>query len=251
MHIITDPTAISGVAFEVRSLCVHSVIWPANPYPLNAYMHCAHSQRLETQNPEALSPTTYWDTGLRSINVKLPWNHSRWQPLIQRWTTNLWLQTPPFTPSLQTTFCCPQLRCNARPYKHTFSLPDAHTLFYMPISLRLRPLKFSSLLSITLHNNCIKRLHNCSTKSLAQRRDSTTSQAAARTKQKKPKLTTQNVVSVFLSSPSNRHHLPPNLPAVSSLASCTSFPCTVTSFTSLKIINPPPSWSQFSSGFNS
>ncbi len=111
----------------------------------------------------------------------------------------------------------------------------------MPISLRLRPLKFSSLFGITLHNNCIKRLHNCSTKSLAQRRDSTTSQATARTKQKKPKLTTQNVISVFLSSPSNRHHLPPNLPVVSSLASCTCFPCTVTSFTSPKIINPLPS----------
>ncbi len=188
MRIITDPIAISGVALEVRSLCVHSVIWAANPYPLNAYMHCAHSQRLETQKPEALSPTTYWDTGLRSIDAKLPWNHSRWQPFIHRRTTDSWLQTPPFTLSLQTTFCCPQLRCNARPYKHKFSLPDAHSLFYMPISLRLRPLKFSSLLSITLHNNCIKRLHNCSTKSLAQRRDSTTSQAAARKKnQKKPK----------------------------------------------------------------
>ncbi len=242
---------ISGVALEVRSLCVHSVIWAANPYPLNAYMHCAHSQRLETQNPEALSPTTYWDTGLRSIDAKLPWNHSRWQPLIQRRMTDLWLQTPPFTPSQQTTFCCPQLRCNARPYKHTFSLPDAHSLFYMPISLRLRPLRFSSLLDITLHNNCIKRLHNCSTKSLAQRRDSTTSQAAARTKQKKPKLTTQNAHSLLLSSPSNRHHLPPNLPAVFSLASYTSFPCTVTSFMSPKIINPLPSLSQFFDGFNS
>ncbi len=165
--------------------------------------------------------------------------------------TDLWLQTPPFTPSQQTTFCCPQLRCNARPYKHTFSLPDAHSLFYMPISLRLRPLRFSSLLDITLHNNCIKRLHNCSTKSLAQRRDSTTSQAAARTKQKKPKLTTQNAHSLLLSSPSNRHHLPPNLPAVFSLASYTSFPCTVTSFMSPKIINPSPSLSQFFDGFNS
>jgi hypothetical protein len=72
MRIITDPTSISGVALEVRSLCVHLVIWAANPYPLNAYMHCAHSQCLETQNPEALSPTTYWDTGLRSIDAKLP-----------------------------------------------------------------------------------------------------------------------------------------------------------------------------------
>ncbi len=188
MHIITDPTTISGEAFEVRSLCVHSVIWATNPYPLNASMHCAHSQRLETQNPEALSPTTYSDTGLRSIDAKLPWNHSRWQPLIQRRTTDLWLQTPPFTPSLQTTFCCPQLKCNARPYKHTFSLPDAHFLFYMPISLRLRPLRFSSFLDITLHNNCIKRSHNCSTKSLAQRRDSTTSQTTTRIKQKKTKI---------------------------------------------------------------
>jgi hypothetical protein len=186
MRIITDPTAISGVALEVKSLCVHLVIWATNPYPLNAYMHCVHSQHLETQNPEALSPTTYWDTGLKSIDAKLPWNHSRWQPLIQIRMTDLWLQTLPFTPSLQTTFWCPQLRCNARPNKHTLSLPDAHSLFYMPISLRLKPLWFSSLFDITLHNNCIKRLHNCSTKSLAQRRDST-SQAAARTKQKKPK----------------------------------------------------------------
>ncbi len=163
---------------------------------------------------------------------------------------DLWLQTPPFTPSLQTTFCCPQLRYNARPYKHTLSLPYTHSLSYMPISLRLRPLRFSSLLGITLHNNCMKRLHNCSTKSLAQRRDSTTSQAAAETKTKEnQKLTTQNVVSVFLSSPSNRHHLPPNLHVVSSLASCTSFPCTVTSFTSPKIINMLPSLS--SGGFNS
>jgi hypothetical protein len=91
MRIITDPTTISGVALEVRSLWVHSVIWAANPYPLNAYMHCAHSQCLETQNLEALSPTTYWDTRLRSIDAKLPWNHSRWQPLIQRRTTDLWL----------------------------------------------------------------------------------------------------------------------------------------------------------------
>jgi len=53
MHIITDPTVISSVAFEVRSLSVHLIIWAANPYPLNASMHCAHSQRLETQNPEA------------------------------------------------------------------------------------------------------------------------------------------------------------------------------------------------------
>jgi hypothetical protein len=174
MRIITDPTTIFRCGLWVRSLYVHSVIWAANPYPLNAYMHCAHSQCLETQTPEALSPTTYWDTGLRSINAKLPWNHSRWQPLIKRRTTNLWLQTLPFTP-LQTTFLCPQLKCNARPYKHTFSLPDAHSLFYMPISLRVRPLRFSSLLGITLHNNCIKRLHKCSTKSLAQRRDSTTS----------------------------------------------------------------------------
>jgi hypothetical protein len=131
MRIITDPTTISGVALEVKSLCVHSVIWATNPYPLNAYMHCVHSQRLETQNPEALSPTTYWDTGLRSIDAKLPWNHSRWQPLIQRRMTDLWLQTPPFTPSLQTTFCCPQLRCKTLqthilPPRCSLSLLHAH-----------------------------------------------------------------------------------------------------------------------------
>jgi hypothetical protein len=151
---------------------------------------------------------------------------------MQRRTTDLWLQTPPFTPSLQTTFCCPQLRCNARSHKHTFPLPDAHSLFYMPIHLRLGPLRFSSLLGITLHNNRIKRLYNCSTKSLAQRRDSTTSPTAARTKQKTPKLTTQNAA---LSS------FPPHQIATTSLqiflpffflASCTSSPCTVTILTS-------------------
>jgi hypothetical protein len=118
------------------------------------------------------------------MDTRLPWNHSRWQPLMQTRTTDLWLQTPPFTPSLQTTLCYPQLRFNARSYKHTFPSPYAHSLFYMPISLGLRPLRFSSLLGITLHNNCIKRLHNYSTKSLAQRRDSTTRPAVARTKQK-------------------------------------------------------------------
>jgi hypothetical protein len=185
MHIISDPIAISSVAFEVKSLCVHSVLWIANPHPLSASMHCAHSQRLETQKPEALSPTTFWDIGLRSIDTKFPWNYSRWQPLMQRWTIDLWLQTPPFTPSLQTTFCCPHLRCNARSHEHTFTLPDAHPLFYMPINLRLRPLRFSSLLGITLHNSCIKKLYNCSTKSLAQRRDSTTGPIVVRTKTKK------------------------------------------------------------------
>jgi hypothetical protein len=74
---------------------------------------------------------------------------------------------PSFHSFFATTFCCPQLRCNARSHKHTFPLPDAHSLFYMPISLRLGPLRFSSLLGITLHNNRIKRLYNCSTKSLA------------------------------------------------------------------------------------
>jgi hypothetical protein len=142
MHIITDPSAISGMAFEVSSLCVHSVLWAVNPHPLNASMHCAHSHRQQkpkTQKPSV--PTTLWDTGLRLVDTKLPWKHSRWQLLMHRRTTDFWLQTPLFTPFLQTTFCCPQLRCNARSYKFTFSLPDAHSLFYMPLSLRLGPLQ--------------------------------------------------------------------------------------------------------------
>ncbi len=167
-----------------------------------------------------------------AVSAKLPWNYSRWQPLMQRRTTDLWLQSPPFTPSLQTTCCCPQLRCNARSYKHTFPLPDAHSLFYMPINLRLEPLRFSSLLGITLHNNCIKRLYNCSTKSLAQRRDLTTGPTATRTKQKNTKTNYSECCPIFISSPSNRHHFPPNLPAVFFLASCTSSPCTVTILTS-------------------
>jgi hypothetical protein len=89
-------------------------------------------------------------------------------------TTDFWLQIPPFTPSLPTTFCCPQFRCSARSCKHTFPLTNAHSLFYMPLSLRLGPLRFSSILGITLHHNCIQTSHNCSTKSLVQWRDSTT-----------------------------------------------------------------------------
>jgi hypothetical protein len=51
------------------------------------------------------------------------------------------MQSPLFTPYLQTTFCCPHLRCNGRSYKLTFSLPDPHSLFYMPLNLRLGPLQ--------------------------------------------------------------------------------------------------------------
>jgi hypothetical protein len=41
MHITTDPTTISSKAFEVESLCVHSVLWATNPHPskcLNALL---------------------------------------------------------------------------------------------------------------------------------------------------------------------------------------------------------------------
>ncbi len=208
---------------------------PLTHTSLNASMECSHSQRQKTQNPEALSSNNILRHRTQINSYEAPT-----KPLIvtashAKTTTDFWLQTLPFTPSLPTTFCCPQLRCSARSYKHTFPLTDAHSFFYMPLSLRLGPLRFSSILGITLHHNCIQTSHNCSTKSLAQRRDSTTNQAAARTKQEpQKKLKIQNVVSVFLSSSSNRHLLPPKLPAVSSLASCTSSPCTVTIFTSPK-----------------
>jgi hypothetical protein len=51
------------------------------------------------------------------------------------------MQSLLFTPYLQITFCCPQLRCNERSYKLTFSLPYPHSLFYMPLNLRLRHLQ--------------------------------------------------------------------------------------------------------------
>jgi len=47
----------SGMAFELRALCVHSILWAANPHPtkcINAL--CSHSYRLETQNPETFRP---------------------------------------------------------------------------------------------------------------------------------------------------------------------------------------------------
>jgi len=55
MHIITDPTVILGEAFEVRSLCVHLVLWAANPHLLNASIHCFHSWHLDTQDPAAIN----------------------------------------------------------------------------------------------------------------------------------------------------------------------------------------------------
>jgi hypothetical protein len=88
MHIITYPTAISGKAFEVRSLCVHSVLWATNPHPskcLNALLS------LSTYGNPKPRGTTFWDTGLKSVDTKLPWNHLRWQLLMQGRMTDLWL----------------------------------------------------------------------------------------------------------------------------------------------------------------
>jgi hypothetical protein len=95
-----DPTGTLGEAFEVRSLCVHLVFWAANPHLLNASIHCSHSQHLDTQNQRPLILTTFWDTGFRSTDIKLPL-----KPLTKTTshakTTDLWLQIPPFTSTLQ------------------------------------------------------------------------------------------------------------------------------------------------------
>ncbi len=55
MHIITDPTAISGKAFEVRSLCVHSVLWATNPHPskcLNALLSLSRYGNPKPRGPQ-------------------------------------------------------------------------------------------------------------------------------------------------------------------------------------------------------
>ncbi len=74
-----------------------------------------------------------------------------------------------------------QHRCKI--LQHKLPIPDAHFLFNMPLDLRLGPLKF---LIIPRHQPFIsiasKNLHNYSTKSLAQRRISTTSQAVCKNK---------------------------------------------------------------------
>jgi hypothetical protein len=140
---------------------------PLTHTSLNASMDCSHSQHQETQNPEALSSNNILRHRTQINSYQAPT-----KPLIvtashAKMTTDFWLQTPPFIPSLPTIFCCPQLRCSARSYKHTFPLTDVHSFFYMPLSLRLGPLRFSSILGITLHHNCIQTSHNSSTKSLA------------------------------------------------------------------------------------
>jgi hypothetical protein len=60
----------------------------------------------------------------------------------------------------------------------------------------------------------------------------------------------ENVVSVYQSSQSNRHRLPSTIPAVSSLASRSSFPMHRYKFHVPRIIKSPPSLSPFFGGFN-
>jgi hypothetical protein len=113
MHIIMDPIGTLGEAFEVRSLCVHSVLWAANPHLLNASIHYFHSQHLDTQNQWPSILTTFWDTGLRSTDIKLPWNLSQRQPLMHR------RQICGCRPLLslllcKTTFYYPPLWCKAK-----------------------------------------------------------------------------------------------------------------------------------------
>jgi hypothetical protein len=106
---------------------------------LNASMDYSHFQRQKTQNPEAFSSNNILRHRTQINSYQAPT-----KPLIMtashaKTMTDFWLQTPPFTPSLPTTFCCPQLRCCARSYKHTFPLTDAHSLLHAPKSKARTP----------------------------------------------------------------------------------------------------------------
>jgi len=141
MHIILDPTETSGEAFEVRSLRVHSVRWATKPHPLTASIHCSYAQHLETQHPEAL----------------------RCNNLLKFWTqTNQKAKLPKNPPTMTTPSCTDYRSVAIDPSCHSFStnnillpttqmqskspqthipLTDPHFRFYLPINLRLGPLK--------------------------------------------------------------------------------------------------------------
>ncbi len=117
---------------------------------------------------------------------------------MQRRTIDFWLQSLssllPFKPHsvhLQDTFQGSLVltqtnayNTDARSCKHTLSILDICSLQHAPKSTAWTPKILIISSASTLHINCIETLHNCSTKSLAQRRVSTTSQVAVKTKQK-------------------------------------------------------------------
>ncbi len=79
----------------------------------------------------------------------------------------------------------------------------------MPLNLRLGPLISSSFLGINPSYQLLKKnMHNCLTKSLAQRRILTTNQTTTK-KKKKKKLTTSNHPPIcFFLTPQSSHHSP-------------------------------------------
>ncbi len=129
------------------------------------------------------------------------------------------MQSPLFTHHLQTTLCCPQLRCNRRSYKLTFSLPDPHSLFYMPLNLRLGPLQ---ILLIPQHHApyyCIKTFRSSSARPDAAEKSATHQAASPKNQQKRnlPSNSPPKCSLIFLFPPKTSCHF--------FLASCTSFPC--------------------------
>ncbi len=133
---------------------------------------------------------------------------------MQRRTTDFWLQSfssfLPFEPhsvhlqdTLQGSLVLLQTNAyntDARSYKHPLSILDIRSLFNMPLSLRLGPLKFSSF---PRHQPSISTASKHYTTAQPSHWRSGEFQQLAKqlSKQsKKQKLTTQNVAPVFFSS---------------------------------------------------
>jgi hypothetical protein len=91
---------------------------PLTHASLNASMDCSHSQRQKTQNPEALSSNNIPRHRTQINSYQAPM-----KPLIMT-----------ASHAKTTTDCCPQFRCSARSYKHTFPLTDALSLLHAPKS---------------------------------------------------------------------------------------------------------------------
>ncbi len=141
---------------------------------------------------------------------------------------------------------CLQHKCKV--LQHKLPIPNAHSLFNMPLDLRLGPLSSSSFLSINPSCQCFKDIHNYSAKLLAQRRISTTRQAICRNQKphqhrillphlllpKNPPKSKKTSLCIFPTSQCS-YHLPPDPPAAPSSASFISFPCTVTILPSQKL----------------
>jgi hypothetical protein len=150
---------------------------------------------------------------------------------------------------------CLQHKCKV--LQHKLPIPDAHSLFNMPLDLRLGPLSSSSFLSINPSCQCFKDIHNYSAKLLAQRRISTTRQAVCRNQKPHPSSPSQKPSKIKKNFSLYFPHFPMQLPspARSPCSSVFSF------FHKLpmhryhppfpKIINPAAFIKKVDGGFNS